>query len=287
MKKTCLFFLVPCMLACTQVSQNRTPSESIAPQAGATETEPESRGDSIFTRFQPPSGFVRPPAEPGTFAFYLHNLPLKPEGSLVRLFDGQEKARQDVHAAVIDMDTGNQDLQQCADAVMRLRAEFLFSEKRFRDIRFNFTNGFPAEYVKWREGQRIRVEGNRSVWYATGRRSTSYEDFRKYLDVVFTYAGTLSLSRELPSKSIENLEAGDVFIQGGSPGHAVIVVDVAQHKNTGEKVFLLAQSYMPAQEIHILKNPNDPALSPWYRLDFGETLRTPEWTFTKENLVNW
>lgn len=284
MKKTCLFFLVPCMLACTQVSQNRTPSESIAPQAGATETEPESRGDSIFTRFQPPSGFVRPPAEPGTFAFYLRNLPLKPEGSPVHLFDGREKGRQDVHAAVIDMDTGNQDLQQCADAVMRLRAEFLLGEKRYRDIRFNFTNGFPAEYAKWREGQRIRVEGNRSAWYATDRPSTSYEDFRAYLDQVFMYAGTLSLSRELRSKNVKDLEIGDVFIQGGSPGHAVLVVDVAVKPGTSEKVFLLAQSYMPAQEIHVLKNPNDNDLSPWYSNDFGETLRTPEWTFTANDL---
>jgi hypothetical protein len=64
-------------------------------------------------------------------------------------------------------------------------------------------------------------------------------------------------------------------------------VDVAQHKNSGKKVFLLAQSYMPAQEIHVLKNPDDPALSPWYRLDFGETLRTPEWSFSKNDLVNW
>lgn len=244
-------------------------------------------GDSISTRFQPPDGYERTPAEPGTFAFYLRNLPLKPVGSPVHLFDGRKKSRQDVHAAVIDMDTGDRDLQQCADAIMRLRAEFLFGEKRYSDIRFNFTNGFPAEYAKWREGQRITVNGNRCAWRNTGRPSTSYEDFRKYLVQVFTYAGTLSLSKELSSKSIEKLEIGDVFIQGGSPGHAVIVVDVAQHKNTGEKVFQLAQSYMPAQEIHVLKNPKDPALSPWYRLDFGETLETPEWRFSKADLVGW
>ena len=60
------------------------------------------------------------------------------------------------------------------------------------------------------------------------------------------------------------MRIGDVFIIGGSPGHAVIVVDMAVNPETHEKVFLLAQSYMPAQQIQLLKNNNDPDLSPWY-----------------------
>ena len=48
-----------------------------------------------------------------------------------------------------------------------------------------------------------------------------------------------------------SLQPGDVFIKGGSPGHAVIVVDVAIYPQTGKTVFLLAQSYMLAQQIHI------------------------------------
>jgi Domain of unknown function (4846) len=98
------------------------------------------------------------------------------------------------------------------------------------------------------------------------------------------YAGTLSLSKELKSKQVKDLSIGDVFIQGGSPGHAVIVVDVAIKGSNGEKVFLLAQSYMPAQEIHVLVNPNDGGFSPWYSADFGEELVTPEWTFKRDML---
>ena len=57
--------------------------------------------------------------------------------------------------------------------------------------------------------------------------------------------------------NVEDIEIGDVFIQTGNPyGHAIIIVDVAINKNK-EKIFMLAQSYMPAQEIHILKNPNN------------------------------
>jgi hypothetical protein len=45
----------------------------------------------------------------------------------------------------------------------------------------------------------------------------------------------------------------------------------------------LAQSYMPAQEIHVLKNPLDGAIGPWYRVP-AETLVTPQWTFESTDL---
>ena len=64
---------------------------------------------------------------------------------------------------------------------------------------------------------------------------------------------------------------------------AVIVVDVAVNSE-GKKVFLLAQSYMPAQDIHVLKNPTDLTLSPWYSTDFEDILATPEWNFKEKEL---
>ncbi len=251
----------------------------IAPQLVENEA-----GKTISQRFQPPNGFVRQAAPANSFGHYLQNLPLKPADSPVHLYNGQLKARQSAHAGVVDMDTGDRDLQQCADAVMRLRAEHLFAQKQYDKIHFNLTNGFKMDYEKWRQGYRVKVDGSKAEWYATNALSTSYESFRKYLDFVFMYAGTLSLSKELKPKQVKDLGIGDVFIQGGSPGHAVIVVDVAVKESTGEKVFLLAQSYMPAQEIHILKNPNDASLSPWYRADFGGELVTPEWTFKRDML---
>ncbi len=244
-------------------------------------------GATISLRLQPPAGFVRHEVPANSFADYLRHLPLKSTDAQVHLFDGRLKARQTAHAAVVDMDTGDRDLQQCADAVMRLRAEHLFSQKQYDALHFNFTNGFNAEYVKWRQGYRVKVEGNKTEWYATNTPSTSYESFREYLNLVFMYAGTLSLSKELRPKQVKDLAIGDVFIKGGSPGHAVIVVDVAVKSGPGEKIFMLAQSYMPAQEIHVLVNPNDKELSPWYSSDFGEELQTPEWTFESEMLKSF
>jgi hypothetical protein len=65
------------------------------------------------------------------------------------------------------------------------------------------------------------------------------------------------------------------------------VLDTAVHPGTGRKVFLLAQSYMPAQEMHVLRSPVDAALDPWYPLDFGSTLQTPEWTFAATQLMRF
>jgi hypothetical protein len=106
------------------------------------------------------------------------------------------------------------------------------------------------------------------------------------MDMVFAYSGTLSLEKELISVSIDNMSIGDVFIVGGSPGHAVIVVDMAVN-SLGEKIFLLAQSYMPAQQTQLLINPMDDDISPWYSLKGKEKLITPEWTFELDTLKSW
>ena len=98
------------------------------------------------------------------------------------------------------------------------------------------------------------------------------------------YAGTASLSKELQSIRKIDMKIGDVIIRGGHPGHAVLVVDMAKNPQTGEKLFLLAQSYMPAQETQILNNLMDKNLSPWYRLDDSHDIFTPEWTFSKTDL---
>ncbi|HET6767849.1 MAG TPA: DUF4846 domain-containing protein, partial [Chitinophagaceae bacterium] len=55
----------------------------------------------------------------------------------------------------------------------------------------------------------------------------------------------------------------------------------------GKKIFLLAQGYMPAQDMHVLKNYADPNLSPWYALSAIYPLYTPEWQFNNGSLKRW
>jgi hypothetical protein len=77
---------------------------------------------------------------------------------------------------------------------------------------------------------------------------------------------------------------GDVFIKGGFPGHAMIVVDVAVN-SYGKRLFMLAQSYMPAQDIHIVNNLLEKEIGPWYSLN--DTIITPEWIFYRSQLRKW
>lgn len=241
-------------------------------------------GMTVKTRFAPPAGYEREAVAGDSFAAFLRQLPLKPHGAAVRLFDGRNKPNSGVYAAVVDLAIGRRDLHQCADAIIRLRADYLFSRQRYDDIRFRFTSGFPAEYSRWRRGERIEVRGSHARWVRASRPSDSPRDYWLFLETVFSYAGTASLARELAAAPGDDPRIGDVFIQPGHPGHAVIVVDSARSRADGRSVFLLAQSYMPAQEIQVLLNPNDTRLSPWYASDFRDTLVTPEWTFKRADL---
>ncbi|MEW6351771.1 MAG: DUF4846 domain-containing protein [Thermodesulfobacteriota bacterium] len=240
---------------------------------------------ALDRRIPVPMGYERVPAEQGSFHAWLRQLPLKAVQPPVYLHNGRPKARQDVHVAIVDIDVGNRDLQQCADAIMRLRAEFLFSRAQYAAIRFNFTSGHTVSFLKWTQGVRPKVQGNSVIWTQGQPVPVSHQVLRAYLTKVFTYAGTHSLSREmLPVKDIRDMRIGDVFIEGGFPGHAVIVVDMAYEPKSGRKIFALAQSYMPAQDIHVLRNPAQREPNPWYALEFGDTLNTPEWTFQRTHL---
>lgn len=245
--------------------------------------------DTIEQRFAAPVGFQRVPAAAGSFAAWLRAMKLKPVGSAVHLHTGALKFRQDVHAGVIDIDVGTRDLQQCADAVMRLRGEWQFASGRAREIAFNDTGeGKPMAFSRWANGERPRSSGRGLAWSKTAAADQSYASFRKYMDTVFVWAGTYSLERELVAvKSVRDVQAGDVIIRGGFPGHAVIVVDVAVEAATGERRVMLAQSYMPAQEIHVLKNLGNPGSSPWYALEDGRPIETPEWVFPAGSLKRW
>ncbi|MFK7926336.1 MAG: DUF4846 domain-containing protein [Bacteroidia bacterium] len=230
-------------------------------------------------RIPPPIGYNRIDVVENSFAHWLRFLPLKAGRPDVMLYNGELKGNQSAHHAVIDIDVGKRDLQQCADAVMRLKAEYDYAAEAYDRINFRFTSGDEIAYTKWQKGYRVRVNGNKVYWVQTHAPSSGYSSFRAYMNLIFSYAGTYSLHRDLPSKADSfPIQAGEIFIKGGFPGHAVIVVDVAVDSSSGERLFLLAQSYMPAQEMHILRNPNDSKLSPWYRSQNGP-LNTPEWRF--------
>jgi len=108
-----------------------------------------------------------------------------------------------------------------------------------------------------------------------------------YLEHVFGCCGSASLEKQLkPVSDFRDISIGDVLIRGGFPGHAVMVIDLAENEK-GEKIYLLLQSYQPAQDMHILVNPVDNSLSPWYQAGADSNIYTPEWHFKKQHLRRW
>jgi hypothetical protein len=211
-----------------------------------------------------PEGYSRVHGDEDSFTNWLRSIKLKKDKQ-VYLYDGTLKKRQTAQFAVMDIPVGEKNLQQCADAVIRLRAEYLYAKKRFNEI--SFSDNDSKEY-KWEQ------KDNRPA-------------FEKYLEMVFGWCGSASLEKQLkPITDISRIEPGDVFIKGGFPGHAMIIMDVAVNAK-GEKMIMLAQSYMPAQDIHIVKNPMNEKLSPWYEVNRAEIIITPEWKFYKNQLREW
>ena len=222
-------------------------------------------GMLVKTRFNVPEGYKRIESAPNTWESFLQNLPLKAHGSQVKLYDGTLKSNTSAYLAVVDLSIGNRDLHQCADAIMRLRADYFNAQEKYSEIEFLFVTGKRSNYKTW-----------------LGTRQPNAKNYWAYLENVFDGASTLSLNKQLIHVEVDQLQIGDVFIKGGSPGHAVIVVDKCTNAK-GEVKFMLAQSYMPAQETQILVNPASPE-SPWYDLNFGENMISAEWTFTKDQL---
>jgi len=262
-----LLLIVPLICSCTSSYKNKN-----------------AENYTISTRFTPPKNAERiETTDP--FALFLRSVPLKEDNAKVKSFDGKI-LKTNFYDAVIDYDISAYDRQQCADAIMRLRGEYLFSIGEFDKINFHFVSGFLAEYSKWIEGYRIEVnhETNEVTWIQSSPPGNTYADFRSFMEVVFTYASTLSLDKELQSVSTDEMQIGDVFVRPGSPGHAVIVVDMAQDLSNGTKYFMIAQSSMPAQDIHILKNTKTKSLSPWYKSNFGDSLVIPGFDFDKNML---
>lgn len=267
----------------------KNPNTALAPASNVYSWKHDSNAEKLINRHKVPAGFKLAKTQSGSFQDWLRNLPMKPKGTPIKLFNGKKKMLQALNAGVLDIDVGSTDLQQCADAVMRLRAEYLYSRKEFQKIHFNYTSGFKAEYAKWREGYKIGVKGNDAYYYKKPKdNDKQYSGFRKYLWNVYNYAGTYSLNKEMIKQSSNNLKEGDVLIIGGFPGHVVMVAAVAENEKK-EKAVLLIQSYMPAQNIHIVKKQLVSGEKVWFKVEDlkDKGWNTWEFNYTDEHLKTW
>jgi len=234
-----------------------------------------------------PQGFNYVEDVDSAYSSWLLDLKLK-KSKTVYLYNGKLKSNQDVQYAVLNIDIGKKDLMQCADVAMKLRADYLFEKHLYDQIKFLSTSGNEISFENWLKGTRWKVQGAKLVSYNIHQDEPNIEkEYNSFMEFVFYYCGTYSLSKQLKAvNDNKSIQPGDIFVYGGFPGHAVTVMAVGKNE-TGKKIFLLSQGYMPAQDIHILKNYSAPDLSPWYDLSDIYPLYTPEWQFEKGSLKRW
>lgn len=230
-------------------------------------------------RFSVPRGYRRVRVKRGSFAWWLRRLPMASKGTPIRDYRGRRLAGQSRRAGVVRLDVGRYNLQQCADSVMRLWGEYLWSRGLQRYYQFRLTSGHRNPWKRWARGDRLKiVRGRMRGWRRRARRpNASYRSFRKYLRVVMMYSGTASLSRELRRVPRRRIQAGDLLMQGGYPGHVILLLDEARNAK-GESLFLLGQGLMPAQSFHVLRSSQQ-RRSPWFHLGRSGRILTPSWDF--------
>ena len=186
-RRLCIYGLLIGLLitGCKNVGLDSTevPFNMFDNQDDAVNNLLNKEGMTVKDRYLPIDGYTRVEYEEGSFA-NLRNQKLKPYGEKVLYYDGRQKPAKGIYDSVFDVDIGNRDLHQCADAIMLLRAEYLYSQGLYDKISFNFVSGFKAEYKKWMNGYRIDVQGNNAEYYKTAEPSNTYENFRKYMDMV-------------------------------------------------------------------------------------------------------
>jgi hypothetical protein len=234
-----------------------------------------------------PGGFTYVDDGDSAYSNWLLDLELK-KSKTVYLYNGKLKSNQEAQYGVLNIDIGKKDLVQCADAAMKLRADHLFEKHLYDQIKFLATSGDEISFESWLKGMRWKEQGAKLVSYNIHKEGSNIQqEYNSFMELVFSYCGTYSLSKQMKTvKDIMSIQPGDVFVFGGFPGHAVTVMAVA--KNEGdERVFLLSQGYMPAQDIHILKNYANTDQNPWYNVSELYPLYTPQWQFEKESLKRW
>ena len=255
--------------------------------------------NTIAARITVPMGYERAQVDPDGFAHWLRHLPLKPPGTAVSGFDGKPASLQAGHMAVLDMDAIGPH-QESVQAIMRLRAEYLYHKKRLLAIYFNFPNGQPVEFVKWaqgikpvigEDGRPVLGEDGKLTWTRANRnlrKDYSYANFRAYMDMVFAHCDARTYMKEMEKGPLmTNLSIGNIFISPGNPARCSIVVDMIERRSNGAKAFLLVQGSTPAQDLYVSRNfrPADTGIFPWFDVRIGQGVVTPEgFRFTRDDL---
>jgi hypothetical protein len=197
-----------------------------------------------------PEGYTRIHYPTSSFSCWMQSLPLK-RTKEISLYNGKTLSSlynvfyyQFNVFAVVDMPLlFTSDLEQCADFCMRMWAEYHRAAGTLDKFYLFDYNGQKKPFV------------------------SSGKSFKQFLKWAFAGTNSHSLKKGCAEVKEEELMPGDMFVQNqsGGIGHASMIVDMCESK-TGEKLCLIGYSFMPAQEFHIEKAPDDYGNGGWFTL---------------------
>lgn len=247
------------------ISDGAAPDPVVESDPVAKPPPPSMAPSTIRGAFPPPAGFRSLPAN--DFARWLQDRPVLAPDAPVTTYDGRFVEHE---ARVIDLPLVPGDLQQCADSAIRLRAEWERSVGRSPS--FHATSGDPIPWERYARGETPYETGNRLAWKRGGNGT-----WDGWLVKVFTWAGTRSL--QFDTVAAVDPRPGDLLVAPGSPGHAVVLLDVAT--DGAQTRVLVGEGYMPAQSFHVEIGPHDG----WWPYEDGVAL--PHWTLPAAGLRRW
>lgn len=293
-KKSYLTLLAICLgmsISLTGCGDNKSSTDTKGTKTSTSHVKSlvNKDGDNIETRYKTPEGYTRVKVANDSFGEFLRQEKLKKYGEKSYYYNGKAKPSEGVYDSVFDIDLGGKNLLHCADACFKFRGDYLYKSGQYDKIKFNFVSSGVADFSKYTKGYRVDPESGQ--YFLMAEPDSSEAVYKKFMNLVYGYCGTLSLVKDTHYVDIDDMQIGDVFVRGGTPGtkrvgHAIMVIDMAEN-HKGQKVFMLAQSYMPAQQTQVLVNKADKELSPWYSLDQVKKagkMVTPQWTFELNEL---
>jgi hypothetical protein len=221
--------------------------------------------NAIESRFDVPDGFHRIKVHPESYANWLRNLPLLPQGSPVLDYRGKEKlsANDTTLAAIIDYNIHGKKLEQCMDIIIRFRAEYLFSKHQYSDIQFYLPGNYTLTWTDWMNGFRPHYKGIQVTLIKTHPVDSSRTSFDQYLTEIFYHSYTQTAYYAYRPIKPDDIQIGDFFVKKGKKGHAVLVVDLAEDDH-GNRIALIGHGDTPARQFHILNYKKD---QPWVSLN--------------------
>lgn len=209
---------------------------------------------------------------------FMRSLPVRSKDAKVQLYTKEEKPNQDSHIAIFNLPVDSRNLQQRGSSMIRLYAEYYWTNHDYDNMKYHLLDNFPMEYERWAKGERLEYQNQAFNWFSSNKTGDTYETLLEYLEYYFSYTGMGSLLAESHEADVNSISVGDFFVDEKKE-NAAMVVDVAEDED-GERCFLLASGGTPAQEIEILKNPAHE--DPWYYVsELGDTFQTPDFELTK------